>query len=119
MMIYRVEDHEGYGPYCTPNYNDDDYRNIVAVSMTSASFERHPVPTEDGIDKEAFTDEHYFGFESIESLSSWFPGLVQNVGKLTSWRISTYEVDPAYVLVGYSQVVFKRSMATKRGVYNA
>lgn len=118
MLIYRVEDHEGYGPYCTPNSNSE-YWDVINVSMNSAPLDNHPVPTEDGIDADAFTSEHYFGFDSIESLTSWFPGLVQNVNKLTSWSISTYEVDPAHVLVGYSQVVFKRSMATKRGVYNA
>lgn len=118
MMIYRVEDHEGYGPYCTPNANSE-YWNVINVSMNSVGMHAHPVPNEDGISEAAFTSEHYFGFDSIESLSDWFPGLVQNVDKLLSWRISTYEIDPAYVLVGYSQVVFKRNMATKKGVYNA
>lgn len=116
MMIYRVEDHEGYGPYCTPNPNDE-YWSVINVSMNSAPFTKHPVPTEDGISEDAFTSEYFFGFDSIESLSDWFPGLVQNIGNLSLWRISTYEIDPAYVLVGYSQVVFKRSVATKKGVY--
>jgi hypothetical protein len=115
MMIYRVENSVGAGPYSCEW--DEEYASVINVSMNSVGFESHPVPSDDGIYD--LSKDEFFGFVSIEQLSAWFPGLVQNLNKLSNWRISTYEVDQRYVKEGESQVAFNRSMARTKGKYVA
>jgi hypothetical protein len=119
MIVYRVENRMGTGPYS---------RCINLPSYLTVP-ERHPTPSQDGLSSwyngtdYAKMNEYYFGFESLEQLKSWFTGAFEeefsehnyNMGEGESskyaYGISCYDVPDEDVEIGDSQLVFLRDNA--------
>ena len=61
MVIYRIQDSEGVGPYRS------EYLNQWCYCGHNSS--KHPTPQQEGL---RFSNEWYCGFESMKQLRSWF-----------------------------------------------
>ena len=110
MIIYRVENDIGEGPYqCLPWYIVDQLCDPI----------RHPEPTAqnepwcndyDRIPELRAT--HIFGFKNMESLEKWFGEHWHTLDNY-NLQINTYLVDPSAILFGASgQVSFERDKST-------
>jgi hypothetical protein len=106
MLVYRVENSEGGGPYTFYSFDKAD-KAVVAVSnaLKEAHNEshHHPPPHSDGI---SFV-RHYerCGFVSIEDLVQWFDGWLQKLHDV-GFRMAIYDVPTDRVRAGEKQVVF-------------
>jgi hypothetical protein len=101
MLVYRVENADGEGPYAgfkttdlSRHYNTDT----------------HPGPYYDNIP--SVHSYHRFGFSSAEKFVSWFNEDERASLAGDGYRMSIYDVDPAHVIHGRKQVVFEAAEAT-------
>jgi hypothetical protein len=100
MIVYRVENRDGEGPY----------RAFLPNEMYD--WNHHPSPREDGIE---FQEYHYFGFCSKEQLYKWFryPWVNRTLNR-EGYRLVTYQVSKNYIILGENQLVFTKAEAQKR-----
>ena len=108
MLIYRIENKRGQGPYCS-KHKDQALRNWLCSRHFDA--EKHPAPDDDGIDD--WTRSHKCGFSSLKKLKAWFNTEELNVLYEAKFDIVKYEVDKKDVLVGKKQVMFNRRKARR------
>lgn len=120
MIIYRVEDNYGQGPY---GDNDIPLRTLDKVRCTSrcpgASREGEPFWLLEKCAMAGTKVEHSsayrFGFSSISQLSTWFtPEVLEEIFEL-GFRISRYNVDPDKVYQSKTQLCFYSSTAVWLG----
>jgi len=89
MVVYRVEMPDGCGPYYSP-------LNPRRMSMGIKHFDSsHPTPADDfGWVK--YNRQYYFGFDSMQSLYSWFGGWLKSIldhgGKILKYKVDEYNV---------------------------
>ena len=105
MLIYRVEDSAGRGPYIGQP-EPVDCRSSKALSRHSNSL-THPAPYSDGI---SISQGEYCGFESMDKLRRWFWGDIEWLRK-KKFHVSIYRIDEGHVKIGMKQVVFNRKRA--------
>lgn len=105
MIIYRVEifceDKKQYiGPYRIKNYD----LHPLSLGLNNKRY-KHPMPNDDNImDYEIY---HYFGFQSMKDLYSWFYSkeIRQNMNKYHT--IAIYDDrDSSDTLIGKKQLAF-------------
>ena len=114
MLVYRVEDSNGVGPY----------RNWMSIGVFlkykhAKLTERTPTPTEDGMSvfDDAYcsgsTNDYRFGFDSIEALKNWFDD--EDRVKLSDdcFMCSVFEIDDDRVIMGAKQLAFDLLKAEK------
>lgn len=109
MIVYRVEDASGQGPYNSPWAPE----NMPEVHTNNPT---HPGPFNDiGWDwPYKLGDVHtIFGFESLEMLDAWFRGWKTRLRD--HFEIHTYEVPEALVLKGRFQLAFDGDAAVRTG----
>lgn len=102
VSIFRIENHEGKGPYCWDGITEEP-------GIYGKGYHATPVPDEDGI--RGLTDDHYFGFSSARQMFTWFrQGTTRNIRNTEEWGIFLYRVPRENVIFGQRQVAFvKRS----------
>ena len=114
MLVYRVEDSNGTGPY----------RNWMSIGVYlkykhAKLTERTPTPPEDGMSvfDDAYcsgsTNDYRFGFDSIEALKNWFDE--EDRVKLSDdcFVCSVFEIDDDQVMMGGKQLAFNLIKAEK------
>jgi hypothetical protein len=115
MQIFRVECiHSGIGPYRSGGV-------LVNGSVVSGRLEaiekfindngedRPSAPLDMGIGRWPDSDEH-FGFDSIDSLLSWFGPWLSDLERV-GYRVLVYEAEHHDVDRGEKQVLFKKKYA--------
>jgi hypothetical protein len=99
MLVFRVENNSGVGPYTSGAVDTIDYSRLFSP--------RCPGPLNDGIRR---TDEDdHFAFKDVSQLRKWFIKRIR--GNLTKkgFSMAIYRVPDKLVKHGKRQVVFKKS----------
>ena len=121
MLVLRIEDSNGFGPYYTENRVPFENRYRWELEIERGRYlpdgnERHIHP-----DCEPFwhktTKDHYYGFMKKEHLDIWYTpvelGLFESVGV----NVNIYSVDDKHVLQGERQLAFLKDKAELIGRY--
>lgn len=108
MIIYRVEDPHGRGPYI-------GYR--VPGIGDAHNDDQHPSPVQDGTVASRWwlKDHHLFGFATEARLREWFEGWEVQLTE-ADFQIHTYRVGLDRVHLGMEQLVFDRRYAVHEEV---
>ena len=101
MLVYRVEGHNGYGPYTFPGF----------LCGLPEDLSKHPLPKDDGIDPNKIVEFHVFGFDSLDSLQAWFSVDDRRYLLDKGFVIKVYECPILRVIQGKRQLVFDRDYA--------
>lgn len=112
MLVYRIENGLGEGPYCSNS------KISLKLSNYHIGLDRAPSPESDGIkgfnpfNGPVIDTDYIFGFESIESLKSWFikPERYGLAGE--GYVCTLYEVDEKNVIFGKKQLVYNKTCAS-------
>lgn len=115
MRVLRVEDGAGRGMYRI----SPDGCYVELAGMEATADDRHPVPWNDSKFHRAFEaadfpeDGYVFGFLHEEQLNSWlYDERVRSNLKELGLKLNVYSVpEPRHVIVGYTQLTFKRDEA--------
>lgn len=122
IIIYRLEDVQGHGPYALvpPQFKDQcsTYMEIVDPEIKACSVNRYPEeqPTawsEGGEIEIVFEEDvHYFGFASLEQYRAWMfkPEWRKGLAEL-GVLLNKYLVEDAAVVVSPHQAIFKKARA--------
>lgn len=115
MLIYRVEDENGDGPYRHPNMNDVLEEMEDAHSWNER--DAHPTPHDEGIN---VYDLHHkkgwdpaFAFSSLESLETWFGDWLKPLTEI-GFVVRVYDVYDRRVIETPTQVVYDRKFAVRQ-----
>lgn len=112
MVIYRVQDVYGYGPYNSGNL---DWQTRNHDSKQTPHLEL------DILLKYKARYNHYaylYGFKSMDQLNSWFTKKELINLKLSGYKIVKLDIPDNKVIVGYKQVMFlKRGARHSRRLY--
>lgn len=100
MLVYRIEDKNGDGPYHTPDtLPEEACRNSI----------NHPTPTSDGIwlyeAKTWCPHDYHFGFQNKTLLREWF-GRYSDHLKKGGFKCSVYKIHGRRVMQGRTQCAF-------------
>ena len=99
MIVYRVENEDGKGPYeGTCDWSLWQTRDHVEPS--------HPGPKDDGIDIEMEVD--YCGFASFGQLRDWFESEELVMLRKLGFKVRRIRVPRSRVKFGKKQVVFRK-----------
>jgi hypothetical protein len=99
MIVYRVENKNGVGPY--------DGTGIWSLWQTRDHVEpSHPGPKDDGIDFKS--GEYICGFASYRKLRDWFEAEELVALRKLGFRVRRIRVPRSKVKFGKKQVVFRR-----------
>ena len=114
MIVYRVEDSKGLGPYRHRTLGDD----IDDILDGHSCCDKHPHPTRDAglehFDMWSLTGRHRFGFKSLRDLRNWFDDGCLDLLRNYGYRVVAYDVNRAWVDVGGYQVVFMTTGIRRR-----
>lgn len=105
MIIYRVEDYEGGGPYNGAN-------SLPYFSVLDS--EHQPSPVSDFPDIPGITHESVFGFAKLEQVAFWFQRSLNDLAN-AGFHVSKYEVTDGKARCSPNQCFFPRSHAKKIG----
>ena len=122
MLIYRIVDRSGYGPF-RPKFGDmmawfqaanwvrEKYMvsNLKKIEDTVPNYwncNNHPLPEEDGIRQR---NDDFCGFVSIEQMKDWFCPPIREAFVAIGCKMRVYEA--SRFQVGKRQVVFEMSSA--------
>jgi len=111
MLVYRIENAQGFGPYRQEPYHNDMVSNFNPHSVNMWDFERQqprPIPRNDGI--ENMQEDEFCGFSSLDDLIQWFDSLIPQL-EFYDYCVSIYKVKKRFVRFGKRQVVFQRAKA--------
>lgn len=106
MLVYRVENILGRGPYSTPDKaKKSELTKMLALAHNNSP--EHPVSWWDipQFFEKIDGREYRHGFSSIEQLEVWFKGFEKEL-KENGFFVSTYEVPSTDVYFGNRQIVF-------------
>jgi hypothetical protein len=112
MLVFRVETHDGVGPY----YDPDDEQPEDRWGGCGYVDARHPKAYQDGISDAqymAFGDERRYGFVSMAQLCEWFDIEERYLLRNADFVVGVYEVHASKVLIGGRQVIFDSKYATR------
>lgn len=98
MLVYRIERPNGTGPYQFPGLLD----------TTTENLDRHPIPSEDGMQHDLITQYHFFGFQCLVSLQAWFDKDMREFLFDKGCVVRVYDAPVDRVLRGLHQVAFVR-----------
>ena len=113
MIVYRVENEEGKGPY--RDRSPSEFRDDMVDRHSCCP--DHPLPEDDGllaIHKLGL--EISYGFSSLESLHEWFSEYELEMLYNEGYVIQTYEASEVHK--GEHQVVFAKQTAVYVGEYD-
>lgn len=117
MLVYRIENDIGRGPYRKEHNGDGKDCNVNLEKISTWESKNHPIPWDDGIRMN--TDTDVCGFQSLNQLLSWFhiDNYVEKLEK-DNFFISIYKVKKKFVKIGRKQVCFARNRAWLVGYVN-
>ena len=108
MLVYRVENNQGIGPYKVyPKPN-----SIMELCEAHNSSRAHPAPGADpGLG--VFMQKDYFcGFASEAVLKKWFHGWRKHL-RTAGFHMAVYQARKVLVSKYTGQVIFKKGLAKK------
>lgn len=105
MIVYRCENEDKKGPFCTGGHFYEERFELLDRHNTLNS---HPVPWKDGID---LRDADFCGFQSIELLKKWFSKKEREALRGFGWKFYALEVDKSRVKLGKHQCAFVHEFA--------
>lgn len=104
VSVFRVENSRGWGPYQSEFYPDE-----YAGDLTDMAYDhnKYPTPFYDGF--EAFSEEHFCGFLSVDHLIEWFEGYLDLLFE-AGYRVAEYSILNKNIVKGCktNQVFFIR-----------
>jgi hypothetical protein len=105
MIVYRVEDHLGEGPY--GDFRDRFKQTLSEELRTShALSSRHPGPYEDKLTRFLTQSPHaVFGFDSIDKAMMWFDGYWDDLHE-AGFELKTFETTTYQLGSSGKQLVF-------------
>jgi len=112
MLVYRVEDSDGRGPY-------NSYMAHVPGLLMAHNQEgpkTRPNTYADPKLRHIMQDHEFCGFTSLTDMGQWFEGFGEALED-NDFTITEYEIDPSLVLHGSGQVVFEKYQAKKVRVH--
>ncbi len=97
MLIYRLEDEAGYGPYQTG-------KSIPEMEDAhSNDMDNHPAIYRD---VDGFVaNKHLCGFISLDQLKTWFDGWLSNLLN-QGYKVIEIRINAQHVLVGDKQICY-------------
>lgn len=102
MIVWRVENKEGFGPYQALDDYGWDHQNQ----------DHQPRPWDD-LDFDGHEIRDYrFGFSSQEQMQAWFGDKDRAFLASHGFELVLYDVPPDAILTGEKQVAFKRDQST-------
>ena len=121
MLVYRVEDFDGQGPYQISPLVYAQLETFMGLpSFLDDDPVDHPHPYQDGFNTEGLPiwefkipQEYSFGFRSSEDLRKWFFREETDAQRLeeVGLRVRVFSVSSEHVLAGNSQVMFRKYLA--------
>jgi hypothetical protein len=115
MIIYRIEDKNGFG-----------YKKDLETEISNATnmgfmgtylqdedlyFKYRPMPDNDGIKSSLIRRYHLFGFSNLNDLNSWFLPADLVMGTILLAKLCIYDVNKNRVIFGGKQVIFDKRKA--------
>lgn len=101
MLVLRVENPSGVGPYNGERWNIElPYTEWHVTPMKDKGIDRYPEPDE------------FCGFTGMSQLKQWFAGYFKGLHE-SDYRLSLYRCPKESVTIGEKQVIFNRSDAKK------
>jgi hypothetical protein len=98
MIVYRVEDVHGKGPYCNTWKCCYEGKDIFKKDLCRDHDDiEHPSPVEDNI---ILHNKYIFAFASIKSLKNWFDEKWRNILNEAGFFIRVYDVPSDFVKNG-------------------
>ncbi|PLP55560.1 hypothetical protein CYK37_30185 [Mesorhizobium loti] len=111
MLVYRIEDARGYGPW-SGSGTAEAYWDAAEVGTNPND---HPSPyVEGGVLYDAYVRwaDGRFGCSSVEQLRDWFPcPKGREVMRQRGYRAVAYQVEPEALCEGTMQVIFQQHRA--------
>lgn len=104
MLVYRVEDSEGRGPY----RKRAGYVHEWSKDENGHNDYNHPSPYQDGLPGMWDMESYICGFKSKAQLKAWFSEEELSNLEALGFSIKTFEVPKSDVKVGGKQVIFLR-----------
>lgn len=109
MIVYRVENSEGLGPYRGHGWHPTRHMDKVT----------HPNPNwDEGMVEEwhrrvgnHYDSQYVFGFESMDQLNAWFNDQEMSDLMVFGYSIVAFEVADSDVIIGRKQLAFVRATA--------
>ena len=104
MIVYRVENADGRGPYV----------GNPVPEMDDAANDRQPMAWQDGLSEwwnDGKANAYRYGFRTLEQIKSWFLPDQLTILARHGFRVTEYEVPQSHVLSGKKQVVFNPEQA--------
>lgn len=112
MIVYRVEDEHGNGPYVARVRGYNGPRTRAAERLGRLLRDQHgwgdhdhPSPAEDGIAVPEHRDTYVCGFASLDQATQWFAGWGERL-YTGGYDLMAYDVPDEHVRVGDRQVMF-------------
>lgn len=106
MLVYRVENARGYGPWNSTVRQS--YVDGLLKAMERKSACGHPTPIEDGL---SINLRWRYGCKSLDQLHDWFPEPYRQRLFDAGFTVKVYAVPSSRVKMGRSQVAFNPAEA--------
>jgi hypothetical protein len=106
MIVWRVEDRKGEGPY--GDFRDSRRQKLQEALVLCHGYSTdHPSPLDDELGEYLSANKFkpVFGFKSKEDAIKWFAGFWQDLHKL-GFRLKTFEAKDYLVGKSNKQLVF-------------
>ena len=105
VVIYRVEDHAGWGPYQSGKWFGDGH--LPCTEDDARECDRYT-------QYRAFSADYRHGFESLERLNNWFDYERQTGLIKKGFKLVAYTVSEEYVLHFSMQSIFDPEFVVSR-----
>lgn len=99
MIIYRVEDKDGIGPYQSTNWDFPQHQKKIHNGPS------HPNPEMEALER-GWSD--HCGFDSIQKLKRWFAIEDRKFFGKRGFKLVVFDVPEHLIKQGKRQLVFKR-----------
>lgn len=112
MLIYRLEDKNGTGPY-RGKLRSNKIIEEMYLDHSGTVDRYRPPPPSDGIRIESGFLHFFYGFKTEKQLKWWFYGYLTKLKKL-GFQIVEIQVPKKHVFFGKHQVAFDSRFAKKK-----
>lgn len=107
MRVYRIQDDDGFGPYCPYDRGVPVSQRRVRIAKYLdlkhvGPLYRHDVELSD---KESEAHCYFFGFRTLDALKEWFRGDLQLLYE-NGFKCYVYDVKKRYTRRGKHQLAF-------------
>lgn len=116
MIVYRIENERGIGPYRCQIEDDDIIDDLSELMFRHRDMSTHPSRLRDFSHKQLsnMDGEPFFGFDSMESLLKWFTPsdleLIPDSFSIVAYSVSLYDVQHGW---SGKQLIFVKAKSEK------